>query len=85
MSRADFMTMESKRLRWSLSPPLWVLEAYSLLIDTARIRLASAFTSIAVVALIVAYMRNYARLFWHLDKTLTELTGFICPELDLSF
>ncbi|TNN53677.1 hypothetical protein EYF80_036083 [Liparis tanakae] len=47
MSRADLMTMESRRLRWSRSPPRWVLEAYSLLMDTARIRLASAFTSIA--------------------------------------
>lgn len=54
MSLADRMTRETKRLRWSLSPPLWVLDAYSLLMDTARIRLASAFTSMAVdVALIV--------------------------------
>lgn len=55
MSRADLMTMESRRLRWSLSPPLWVLEAYSLLIDTARIRLASALTSIAIVALMMFF------------------------------
>lgn len=74
MSRADLMTMESRRLRWSLSPPLWVLEAYSLLIDTARIRLASALTSIAVVALMMFLC--VITHSWHFYKML-------CPGLDL--
>lgn len=76
------MTMERRRLRWSLSPPLCVLDAYSLLIDIAKIRLASALTSIAVVALM--FMRNYARLFGNFTEGSTSRRGLFCPELDFS-
>lgn len=72
MSRADLITIESKRPRWSLSPPLCVLEAYSLLMDMARIRLASALTSIGVAVLIVFRCILRHGSIWYFHRRLRE-------------
>lgn len=76
------MTTERRRLRWSRSPPLWLRDAYNLLIDTAKIRLASAFTSMAAVALIVAARNDAFLAQWVKAQQVDELRLRSCPEQD---